>query len=182
MIYVFFASGFEEIEGLTVVDVLRRAELPVKMVGVGSKQVVGAHDISVNCDIRAEEVDLDSLTMVVLPGGMPGTTNLEKNPTVQAALEHAVANNLWIGAICAAPSILGHKNLLDGKNATVFPGFEKDMGKANMIDASVVADGNFITGNGPAAALEFSLTLVEKLLDKETAQSIGEDMQWTGTL
>lgn len=177
MVYVFFAEGFEEIEAITVVDVLRRAEIDVKTVGVGGKIITGAHDIPVTCDILDTELDLAKLTMIVLPGGMPGTLNLEKSELVQAALDHAEANDLWITAICAAPSILGHRNMLDDKKATVFPGFEKEMGMAVLKDAPVVQDGKFITGNGPAAALEFSLAIVENLVGEQEAKGIADAMQ-----
>lgn len=178
MIYVFYADGFEEIEGVTPVDVLRRAELAVKTVGVGGKTIRGAHDIPFTCDITEEEVAFEEIKAIVLPGGMPGTLNLEKSAIVQKALDFAVAKNRIIAAICAAPSILGHKGLLDGKKATVFPGFEKEMGAAEMMALAVVQDENFITGNGPGAALEFSLQLLEKLTDKETADNIAAGMQW----
>ena len=129
MIYVFLASGFEEIEALAVVDILRRAELEVQTVavGVGEKTVRGAHGIPVVADVTEEQAKPEGLEMVVLPGGMPGTLNLEKSQTVQEFLQLASNNGLWIGAICAAPSILGHNGLADGKRVTCYPGFESQL-------------------------------------------------------
>ena len=119
MIYVFFGNGFEEMEALTPVDVLRRCELEVKTVGIGGQVIRGSHGISVITDIDENELKLDdSVDMIVLPGGMPGTLSLEKSKTVQNAIDFCVKNNVLIAAICAAPSILGHKGLLIVVKAT----------------------------------------------------------------
>lgn len=178
MIYVMIAHGFEEIEALTIVDVLRRAELEVQMVGVGGKTVTGAHGITVHCDIADKEVSPKNLEMIVLPGGMPGTLNLEKSAIVQTLVDHAVQNSLWVGAICAAPSILGHKSLLDGKKVTCYPTFESQLGAANYTAAAVERDGRLITGNGPAGALPFSLMLVECMSGAERASTLADSMLW----
>ncbi|WP_312645196.1 DJ-1 family glyoxalase III [Hydrogenoanaerobacterium sp.] len=170
MIYVFIADGFEEIEALTVVDILRRAELTVQMVGVSSKTVRGAHGISVLCDILDSQTDLADIEMIVLPGGMPGTLNLEKSPVVQAFIQYAVERGLPIGAICAAPSILGHLGLLDHKTITCYPGFESQMPLANYTGSACEQDGNIITGSGAGTAMEFALKLVEHLKGKERAE------------
>lgn len=177
MIYVFIAHGFEEIEALTIVDVLRRAELEVKAVGIGGKTVTGAHGITVHCDIADREADPRKLDMIVLPGGMPGTLNLEKSPVVQSFIDFAFAKELWVGAICAAPSILGHKGLLHGKRVTAFPGFEPELGEAIYTGDAVVQDEMLITGKGPGAALPFSLKLVENLLGKERADVLAASLQ-----
>ena len=176
MIYVFFAHGFEEIEAVTVIDVLRRAELEVAAVGVGSKTITGAHGLTVHCDISDRQVDIRKLEMVVLPGGLPGTLNLEKSQVVSAVLDHAAANDAWIAAICAAPSILGHKGLLDGKKATCAPGWEEQLGEANHTAASVEQDGKIITANGAGSAMAFALKLVEVLISKERADMLGSAM------
>ena len=118
MIYVFLASGFEEVEALSPVDLLRRAGKDVKLVGVTGKSVTGAHGITVECDLTAGEIVLgNELEMIVLPGGMPGTLNLEKSEVVQTAVDFCYDRGIFIGAICAAPSILGHKGLLAGREA-----------------------------------------------------------------
>ncbi len=121
MIYLFLADGFEEIEALATVDVLRRADLEVKTVGVGSKRVTGSHHIVVEADLEQFEVLTDTMEMVILPGGMPGTLNLENSPVVTASLRYCADNGLPIGAICAAPSVLGHLGLLKGKKPCASP-------------------------------------------------------------
>lgn len=177
MIYLFFAPGFEEIEAIATLDILRRAELEVKSVSVGGRQVKGAHGISVVCDLSQEEMGLDDLEMVVLPGGMPGTLNLEKSQVVQGALDHAAANDLWIGAICAAPSVLGRKGLLAGKRYTCFPGFEQEIENAVYTGERVVRDGKLITGKGPGCAIDFALEIVECLTDKSRAEALRASLQ-----
>ena len=176
MIYIFLADGFEEIEALAVVDVLRRAELDVKTVGVGAKQITGAHQISVMADLQESEVTTDDLELVVLPGGMPGTLNLEKSPIVRACTEYC-AKNSRVAAICAAPSILGHLGLLKGKKAVCFPGFEGELTGAEITDQPVCVDGNQITAKGPGAAVEFALKIVEELLGKEIKEKLRMAMQ-----
>ena len=177
MIYVFAAQGFEEIEALAVVDVLRRAELDVKLVGVEGKNITGSHGITVVCDLTIEEATPEGLEVVVLPGGMPGTLNLEKNELVQNYIDFAAANDKWICAICAAPSILGHKGLLDEKKATCYPGFDTQLGTAQYTAAQVEQDGKIITAKGAGAAIAFALKIVENLLGKERAQGLYGAMQ-----
>lgn len=177
MIYVFFAHGFEEIEALTPVDILRRAGLEVQMVGVGAKTVTGSHGITVHCDVSEKEIGAKGLEMVVLPGGLPGTINLENSKRVQSVIDFAVKKDLWLAAICAAPSILGHKGLLKGKNATCFPDFEKDLEGAVLSTERVVQDGKLITAKGAGAAKEFSLKLVECLCSKAKADELEASMQ-----
>ena len=178
MIYVFLAPGFEEIEALAVVDVLRRAELEVLTVGVGEDFVIGSHQIPVACDIAEKNLILDEkVEAIVLPGGMPGTLNLKKSKTVQKAIDWAIENNKLVCAICAAPSILGHKGLLDGKNATCFPGFEDELFGAEISKDYVVKDGNIITARGMGSAIEFGLQIAEVLTSKENAQKIRASLQ-----
>lgn len=178
MIYVFFAQGFEEVEGITVVDVLRRANLNVLTIGVGSGCVTGAHGISVICDDEITQVTPnENIEAIVLPGGMPGTTNLEKSPKVQAMIDYAVMKNIFIGAICAAPIILGHKGLLKGKKATCFPGFEKDLTGAHLSDESVCRDGNIITAKGMGVSIDFSIEIVKMLTNEQTAIDLKESLQ-----
>lgn len=168
MIYVFLANGFEEIEALTPVDLLRRAGKKVVTVGVGDSIIVGSHGIPVVADIIAQEAALtDELEMIVLPGGMPGTLNLEKSEYVQSAIDYCMENNITIGAICAAPSILGHKGLLRGKTAVCYEGFETQLDGAEIGAGSVAADGNIITARGAGVAVQFALALVERAVSKE---------------
>lgn len=178
MIYVFLAPGFEEIEALAVVDVLRRAELDVITVGVGEDFVIGSHQIPVAADIYERDLILDEkVQAIVLPGGMPGTLNLEKSPVVQKAIDWAIENNKLICAICAAPSILGHKGLLKDKEATAFPGFEEELIGATNSDKYVVLDGNIITARGMGSAVEFGLQIAEILADEHTANKIRASLQ-----
>lgn len=177
MIYVFLADGFEVTEALATVDVLRRAKLPVTTVGIGSEEIQSSHGITVLPDVLETDLDFDDMTAVVLPGGMPGTINLENSATVQSAIKYAVENNKFICAICAAPSILGHLGLLDGKNATCFPGFEVNEDKVNYTDEPAVADGKIITGKGAGAAVEFALKIVSEMVSKEVSDEIRSTMQ-----
>lgn len=178
MIYVFLAPGFEEIEALAVVDVLRRAELDVLTVGVGEDFVIGSHQIPVACDIPEKNLILDDkIEAIVLPGGMPGTLNLEKSPIVQKAIDWAIQNDKLVCAICAAPSILGHKGLLDGKKATCFPGFEEELFGAEISKDFVVKDGNFITAKGMGSAIEFGLQIAEMLTNPLEVKKIRASLQ-----
>ncbi len=169
MIYVFFADGFEEIEALTPVDVLRRAGLDVVTVGVTGKSVTGSHGITVECDVCISEVAPRDIQAVVLPGGLPGTTNLEADNKVQEFIDIANNEGAIVGAICAAPSILGHKGLLDGKRATCYTGFEKELVGAVTTGEPAVRDGNIVTGRGAGAAFEFAFELLDAVTGSDEA-------------
>jgi 4-methyl-5(b-hydroxyethyl)-thiazole monophosphate biosynthesis len=178
MVYVFLATGFEELEALAPIDLLRRAGLNVVTVGVGSNEIVASHGVTFKTDINAEQIKLcDELQMVVLPGGMPGSDNLENSPEVQAAVDYCSENNKYVGAICAAPKILGHKGLLAGRYCTCFPGYESELTHAVPNGQSVVVDGNFITAKGAGVSIQFGLKLVEVLLSKEKATALGVSLQ-----
>ncbi len=176
MIYVFLADGFEEIEALTAVDILRRAEYEVKTVGVGAKQVTGAHGITVAADLEEKDVTTDNLVMAVLPGGMPGTLNLEKSPIVRACVEYCF-KEAYVAAICAAPSILGHWGMLKGRRAICFPGFESQLEGASISRHRVCTDGKLITAKGPGVALDFALKIVELLSGIEASDKLKESLQ-----
>ena len=172
MLYMYFAQGFEETEAIASLDVIRRAGIDIFTVGVGSKKITGAHNITVECDLDTEEATFTGLEGIVLPGGMPGTLNLEKSAAVQAAVDHCNANGIFIGAICAAPSILGHKGLLDGREAIAYPGFEEQLTGARISTHSVAQDGFIITAQGAGAAVAFGLKLVEALDGKARAEQL----------
>ena len=173
MIYLFLAEGFEEIEALTPVDILRRAGLKLKTVAVGeNKTVKGAHGIEVVADILESELDDTAPEAIILPGGMPGTTNLEESTIVIDTLMHAIINESLVCAICAAPSILGIMGFLKHRNATCYPGFEQYLDGANFTDERVVRDGNIITAKGMGCAAEFALAIVEALCGKEKADEV----------
>lgn len=178
MVYVFLATGFEEVEALTPVDLLRRCGVDVKIVGIGSQIIKGSHGISVVCDLDDQQITLDdSLEMIVLPGGIPGTLNLEKNNVVQEAVDYCIDNDIYIGAICAAPSILGNKGLLKGKNAICYPGYENLLAGAKISDDYVCVDGKIITAKGAGVSTEFSLKLVEMLISKKRADMLKGSLQ-----
>lgn len=178
MIYLFLAEGFEETEALTTLDMLRRAELDVLTVGVGAKVVTGSHKIPVVADVMDIEITPDeSLSCVILPGGMPGTLNLEKSSTVQRFIDFAAENNKLICAICAAPSILGHKGLLKGKNAICYDGFEAQLEGAIISDKPVCRDGNFITAAGAGVSVEFGLEIVKELCSEAEAKRIKDSIK-----
>lgn len=177
MIYVFLADGFEEMEALITVDLLRRAELEVKTVGIGGRQITGAHGIPVLADLADTEAVTDGLQMVVLPGGLPGTPNLEQSPVVQRFIDYAVDQGLYLAAICAAPSILGHKGLLKGKQATCYPGYEEELTGAQVTGEPVVVDGQFITAKGAGVTIPFALELISLLKNRELADTIKAAIQ-----
>lgn len=177
MVYLFLANGFETIEALAVVDMLRRAKIDVKTVGVTGKIVTSSHSIDVTADIEIDEFDVKDADAVVLPGGMPGTLNLEADKTVQGAIDYCVENKKYVCAICAAPSILGHKGLLKGKEAICFPGFENDLSGAILSDKYVVTDGLIITARGAGVAVDFGLEIVKALKGEETAENVRKTIQ-----
>lgn len=163
MILVVLAEGFEEIEALTPVDMMRRASLPVKTVAIGENPVMGAHGIAVVADMLADEVRLDEVEHLILPGGMPGSLNLDASPLVDALIKSVSGHEGHIGAICAAPLVLGRRGLLRGKRATCFPGFEEELVGAELIKQDVVTDGNITTANGMEAALPFAKELCTRI-------------------
>ena len=173
MIYMFLADGFEEIEALCPLDLMRRAGLNVATVGIGGKTVCGAHAIKVEADMTDAEFDAvsqkDSIDMIFLPGGMPGTLNLEASATVCDAIRSVYEDKKYIAAICAAPSILGKMGLLMGKEAICYPGFESYLDGATISEARVVLDGKILTAAGMGAALDMGLKIVEIFCGKEKA-------------
>lgn len=178
MIYVFLADGFEEVEAITPIDYLKRAGKTVITVGVTSQTAVGAHGIPVVCDITTKDVVLsDALEGIILPGGMPGTLNLEKDETVNRAIDFCSENGKVLAAICAAPSIFGHKNLLQNKRAICFPGFEKDLYGACIADCFAVTDGTVITAKGAGAASEFAFELISYFCGRAAADEIKATVQ-----
>ncbi len=174
MVYVMLAEGFEEVEALAPVDMLRRAGIGVVMVGVTGEAVRGAHGIVVAADITAEQMNMAGVEMLVLPGGMPGTLNLEKSEYVQAALEYCYENRIHIAAICAAPSILGHKGYLRGRYATCFPGYESELNCRKVSDRPVVTDNGITTAKSAGHAINFGCELVNVLMGPEQATAVSD--------
>lgn len=172
---IFMADGCEEIEGLTVVDIARRAEIDVVMISItDKKEVVGAHNIVFEADALATEVNYKELDGVVLPGGMPGTLNLGANETVDKVIKEFAEAGKLVGAICAAPSVLGQAGLLVGKCATSYPGFEDKLVGAEVCKDEVVVDGNIITSRGMGTAIPFALAIVSYLKDEKVANKLGK--------
>lgn len=177
MVYVFLADGFEIIEALAPVDMLTRAKIDVTTVGVTGKIVKSSCGVQVVSDEEICDFEFCDVDAVVLPGGMPGTLNLENNTAIQSIIDKAVNNNIPVCAICAAPSILGHKGLLMGKQATCFPGFENALEGAAIKNCGVVVDGNFITAKGAGVSVDFGLEIVKKLKGEELANEIRKTIQ-----
>ena len=172
-VFVFLADGFEEIEGLTVVDMLRRAEIPTVTVSIGnSKRIIGAHRIEVEADIMFHEVLEPEGAMYVLPGGMPGTIHLKEHEGLGKVLKKANRHNKYIAAICAAPTVLEKYGMLEGKNATSYPAMEEELTSANYKTDKVVVDGNIITSRGMGTAIEFAGKLVELLKDTDAKEEL----------
>lgn len=175
-IVVFFATGYEEIEALAVVDVLRRGRVEVVMAGIESMSVTSARNITMQMDALAENIDYEQVDMLVLPGGLGGVEGLARSQFVTDTIHEFVAKDKYIGAICAAPSVLGKLGVLKGHRVTCYPGFEKCLEGADHTDERVVISGKFITGIGAGASLEFALTLLEIVKNKETAEAIKKGM------
>ena len=166
MVYLFLADGFEEVEALTPLDYLRRCEVEVQIVGISGLVIRGSHGIRVMADILPTQMKLPEAEMIILPGGLPGTLNLEKSEAVQNSIDYCVMHDRWIGAICAAPSILGHKGLLKGRKATCYPGYEAQLEGAEIGEPGVYEDGKFITATSVHFAEKFAYKLGAKLLGK----------------
>ncbi|MCU4175260.1 DJ-1 family glyoxalase III [Carboxylicivirga sp. N1Y90] len=174
---IFLADGFEEIEALTPVDVLRRANIKVSTISISDKlEVEGSHNIKVVADKFFEDVDYTNVTCLVLPGGLPGAEKLQKHKALNQLLINFAKEGKLIGAICAAPMILGTLGITDNKNTTCYPGFEKHLGKSNHSDELTIKDTNLLTGKAAGASMRFSLQLVEMLTDKATANELADKM------
>ena len=174
---IFFATGFEEIEALTVVDILRRASITAEMVSVtGDREVTGSHGISVKMDKLLEEVDFDAVDMIVLPGGMPGTVNLEACKPLMEKIDEFYKEDKYLAAICAAPSIFGHKGILKGRCACSNPGFESHLEGADVKQEPAVVDGHIITSRGMGTAIPFGLTILKELAGEEAAAQMKQKL------
>ncbi len=174
MVYVFLADGFEEIEALCPVDIMRRAGLSVTTVGISKKEIIGSHNITVLADVTDTELTFnEKIDLIFLPGGMPGTKNLDASSAVHKMIDLAIKQNAYIAAICAAPMILGKRGLLNGKSAVCYPGFEEYLIGANIPnDKNIVLDGKIITARGMGVATDFGLALTELLSGNEKADSL----------
>lgn len=174
---IFMADGCEEIEGLTVVDIVRRAKLDITTISImGRKEITGSHKVTFLADALSGEVDYDELDGIVLPGGMPGTLNLGADETVNQVIRRFADEGKLVAAICAAPSVLGAAGILDGKNATCHPGFEEKLIGAKTFEDTVVVDGNVITSRGMGTAIDFALAIVKYFAEEETVEHVKQGL------
>lgn len=177
MVYVFLADGFEIIEALSPVDMMRRAGIEVKTVGVSGMVVESSCGVKVTADILPENVDIRKANAVVIPGGMPGVTNLEKSDFVKDCLKTASDEGRLVCAICAGPSLLGKLGLLEGKKAISYPGFEQYLTGAQISSDYVVKDGNFITAKGAGVSVDFGLEIVAALKGRDISDKVRASIQ-----
>lgn len=177
MVYVLLGTGFEEMEAIAPIDLLRRADIPTLTVGVDGKQVTGGHGITVEADITIGQMDLTQLDMIVLPGGLGGVATARSSQPALDALRFAWENDKFVAAICAGPTVLADLKITDGKKATCYPGYETGMGEACMVsDAPCVRDGKLITGTSAGCAVSFALMLIEALKGEEEAARIAKQI------
>lgn len=177
MVYILLGAGFEEAEALVAADVLRRANLPVALAGIGGEAVVGSHNITVQADLPVEAVELAGGDMVVLPGGLGGVSAIEHSQSAMALVRRAAEDpDCWLAAICAAPALLARAGLLDqGVRCVCYPGMEGELARAEAapeMDRSVVAEGRLITGRGPGSAFDFALALTAALAGPDAAEQV----------
>lgn len=181
MVFLLLADGFEETEAFAPLDILRRAGVDVRTVGITGTPVTSSHGLPVLTDMIPEQVDLAQADMVILPGGMPGTKNLYACDFVRNAISYCIKQSRYVAAICAAPSIiLGGMRLLDGKNATCYPGMESGMTGANALDRPVCVDGKIITARAAGAAFDFGLALCAALCGQDTADNVRHEIHYVG--
>lgn len=181
MVYILLGEGFEETEAIVPADLLRRAGVEVALVGVDGPIVTGGHGISIQADLTLDQVDDESMEMLVLPGGMGGVAAIQMNLFATALIQKAYDRGCWLGAICAAPTILAAMGMLDRRPVACYPGMLDEMGSAGVLeDAQVVADGRFITAQAAGSAFLFGLKLVEMLKGTETAEEVRNAVVYRG--
>ena len=177
MVYVLLGTGFEEVEAITPIDLMRRAGISVLTVGVTGKTVYGGHNIGIEADILLSEMDLTDLEMIVLPGGLGGVASARASREALDAIRFAWDNDKFVAAICAGPTVLADLHITDGKQATCFPGCESGMGNAQLQpDVACVRDGKLITGTSAGCAIPFALALIEALKGPDAAQAIAKQI------
>jgi 4-methyl-5(b-hydroxyethyl)-thiazole monophosphate biosynthesis len=177
MVYVLLAEGFEEVEALTPVDILRRAGLPVQTVGITGKTVTGSRGVPVVADVLPEQVQPEQTDLLILPGGLRGTENLRDDPFTGKLIDYCLDNDRYLAAICAAPSIvLGGRGVLRGKKAICYPGMEDGMTGATVVKQAVVQDGKIFTSRGAGTAMDFAFALCAALCGKDKAREIARSI------
>ena len=176
MVYMLLGTGFEETEAIAPLDLLRRAGVEIQTVGINGKIVYGSHGIGVEADITLEEMDLDAMEMIILPGGLGGVASIRASKAAMDAVRYAYETDKYTAAICAGPTVLADLGIPNGKNATCYPGCEGQMGTANICNAAAVTDGKVITGTSAGCAVPFGLALIAALKDQETADRIARQI------
>lgn len=177
MVYVLLGTGFEEVEAIAPVDLMRRAGIQVQTVGITGKTVAGSHKIPVEADILPENMDLESMDMIVLPGGLGGVASARASQAALDALRWGWEHDRFVAAICAGPTVLADLGIPDGKKATCFPGCEGQMGKADMVPgAAALRDGKLITGTSAGCAIPFALELIKALNGSEAADKVAKQI------
>ena len=177
MVYMLLGTGFEETEAIAPLDLLRRAGVEIATVGITGKIVYGSHGIGVEADILPEEMDLANMEMIILPGGLGGVASIRASKAAMDAIAFAWENKKYVAAICAGPTVLADLHITDNKNATCYPGCEKQMGNANVVvNASAICDGNVITGTSAGCAIPFALELIRALKGQDAADTIAQQI------
>lgn len=177
MVYVLLGTGFEEVEAIAPVDLMRRAGIEVQTVGITGKTVAGSHKIPVEADILPENMDLESMDMIVLPGGLGGVASARASQAALDALRWGWEHDRFVAAICAGPTVLADLGIPDGKKATCFPGCEEQMGKADMVPGvAALRDGKLITGTSAGCAIPFALELIKALKGSEAADKVAKQI------
>ena len=179
MVYIILGTGFEEMEAICPCDILRRGGVEAKLAGIGGTQITGGNGITVQADCTVEEMDLEQMELIMLPGGMGGVHSILGSETAMEAVRYAHEQGRLVSAICAAPTILAKLGITDGKQAVVYPGLEEQMGSARMQDVNAVRDGRVLTGRAPGAAVDFGLMLLEALKGAETAAQVRAGLVYT---
>ncbi len=179
MVYIVLGTGFEEMEAVVPCDLLRRAGVDAKFVGIDALDIVGSRGITVKADLTQTEAKWDEAEMIVLPGGLGGVASIEANAVVMDAVKKAYKDGRFVAAICAAPTILAKLGFTDGKKAVCYPGMEEEMGSAHMENCGSVRDGKLITGRAAGAAFEFGLTLIETLCGKSRSEQIAAEVVYS---
>lgn len=176
MVYVLLGTGFEEVEAIAPIDLLRRAGIQVLSVGITGKTVYGSHNIGIEADISLDEMDLTDLEMIVLPGGLGGVASARASEKALEALRFAWENDKFVAAICAGPTVLADLHITDGRQVTCYPGCESGMGSAKVTETACIKDGKLITGASAGCAISFGLALIEALKGSDAAKKIAEQI------
>ena len=176
MVYMLLGTGFEETEAIAPLDLMRRAGIPVQTVGINGKIVYGGHGIGIEADILLEDMDLNQLEMIVLPGGLGGVSSIRASQKAMDTIRFAYENNKYTAAICAGPTVLADLGITDGKSAVCYPGCEENMGSATVVNVPYMQDGKVITGASAGCATAFGLALIQALKGEDAAKAIAKQI------